>query len=439
MARLAQSPATERVDLVRGAVQALLAASEIDRAGVWIDEGEIDSHSPRGWPILRGVVSDRNGDDAPSEWARLSLAGLPSLEPLASGRTVQQDLDGTPDQLMLGALLELQRAVWAPVGARGQLRGVVLAGTRRKRGLLPLARVEAVSAELSLAIELEEERRLARQRQADINTESRLLSELTSSGPIDSIFTRLVDACTETAPGGDGLGAVFAILRIRFEFMANAAGADSTDAKAWFEIANISAASFDLNGLTVSRTNGATPVASTVVDTVCIPVGPGAVQVAAEPQVVGHGQAREQAPVLGHEGQPAGADAVQIFDSWASGLPPQRFADWVVRPTRRIVDAVRRAKPGARIIGFPRAATLAGYETYVRQTGVDAVSVDTAAPIAWAVQRLSSRVTLQGNLDPIALIAGGSSNWVVSGTSTSSQHKASRAVPPQSQRRRSST
>jgi uroporphyrinogen decarboxylase len=103
----------------------------------------------------------------------------------------------------------------------------------------------------------------------------------------------------------------------------------------------------------------------------------------------------------------AGADAVQIFDSWASGLPAPRFADWVVRPTRRIVDAVRRAKPGARIIGFPRAATLEGYETYVRQTGVDAVSLDTAAPIGWAVQRLSSRVTLQGNLDPIALIAGG--------------------------------
>ena len=114
---------------------------------------------------------------------------------------------------MLGALLELRRAVWAPVGARGQIRGVVLAGTRRKRGVLPVAHVEAISAELALAIELEEERQLARQRQADMNALGRFLSELASSGPIDSIFTRLVDGCTETAPGGDGLGAVFAILR----------------------------------------------------------------------------------------------------------------------------------------------------------------------------------------------------------------------------------
>jgi uroporphyrinogen decarboxylase len=103
----------------------------------------------------------------------------------------------------------------------------------------------------------------------------------------------------------------------------------------------------------------------------------------------------------------AGADAVQIFDSWASGLPPTQFAEWVVKPTKRIVDKVRQAKPAAKIIGFPRAATLEGYETYMRQTGVNAVSIDTATPIRWAVQELGGRTTLQGNLDPIALIAGG--------------------------------
>jgi len=103
----------------------------------------------------------------------------------------------------------------------------------------------------------------------------------------------------------------------------------------------------------------------------------------------------------------AGADAVQIFDSWASGLPPAQFAEWVVRPTKRIVEKVRQAKPAAKLIGFPRAATLEGYEIYVRQTGVDCVSLDTATPIRWAVGELGSRVTLQGNLDPIALVAGG--------------------------------
>jgi uroporphyrinogen decarboxylase len=101
----------------------------------------------------------------------------------------------------------------------------------------------------------------------------------------------------------------------------------------------------------------------------------------------------------------AGADAVQIFDSWASGLPAAMFDRVVVAPTRRIVETVRAERPKARIIGFPRASTLAGYEAYVRATGVDAVSLDTAAPMDWAAKTLGCG--LQGNLDPIALIAGG--------------------------------
>jgi uroporphyrinogen decarboxylase len=101
----------------------------------------------------------------------------------------------------------------------------------------------------------------------------------------------------------------------------------------------------------------------------------------------------------------AGADAVQIFDSWASGLPDPLFRQVVIEPTKKIVQMVRAARPGARIIGFPRAATLAGYEIYVQATGVDAVSLDTAAPMRWAAENLAC--ALQGNLDPIVLIAGG--------------------------------
>jgi uroporphyrinogen decarboxylase len=101
----------------------------------------------------------------------------------------------------------------------------------------------------------------------------------------------------------------------------------------------------------------------------------------------------------------AGADAVQIFDSWASGLPVALYERVVINPTIKIVAAVRSARPGAKIIGFPRATTLAGYEIYVQATGVDAVSLDTAAPLRWAAENLGC--ALQGNLDPIALIAGG--------------------------------
>jgi uroporphyrinogen decarboxylase len=103
----------------------------------------------------------------------------------------------------------------------------------------------------------------------------------------------------------------------------------------------------------------------------------------------------------------AGADAVQIFDSWAGGLSERCFLDWVVAPNRRVVEGVRRHIPEARIIGFPRAATQRGYEVYAAETGVDAVSIDTSASMSWAVQILGGKLALQGNLDPIALIAGG--------------------------------
>ena len=103
----------------------------------------------------------------------------------------------------------------------------------------------------------------------------------------------------------------------------------------------------------------------------------------------------------------AGADAVQIFDSWASGLPERAFAQWVLAPTKKIVARVRAAVPRARIIGFPRAATLEGYKLYAQETGVDAVSLDTAVPMAWAAEALGRNTIVQGNLDPICLLAGG--------------------------------
>ena len=101
----------------------------------------------------------------------------------------------------------------------------------------------------------------------------------------------------------------------------------------------------------------------------------------------------------------AGADAVQIFDSWASGLPADMFERWVIAPTKRIVKIVRAAKPDAKIIGFPRAATLQGYEFYADETGVDGISVDTSAPQDWMADL---DMPIQGNLDPLLLVTGGS-------------------------------
>jgi uroporphyrinogen decarboxylase len=102
----------------------------------------------------------------------------------------------------------------------------------------------------------------------------------------------------------------------------------------------------------------------------------------------------------------AGADAVQIFDTWAGVLPPSEFARWCVAPVRQIIANVRAEIPDAKFIGFPRGAgaSLAGY---IEQVPVDAVSIDWTAEPAFIRDRVQSRVAVQGNLDPLALLAGG--------------------------------
>lgn len=101
----------------------------------------------------------------------------------------------------------------------------------------------------------------------------------------------------------------------------------------------------------------------------------------------------------------AGADAVQIFDTWAGVLDEEGFRRWSIEPTRAIVEGVKGARPGARIIGFPKASS-ARLEAYVAGTGVDAVGLDWTAPdhVAQAIQK---KVPVQGNLDPMRLVAGG--------------------------------
>jgi uroporphyrinogen decarboxylase len=101
-----------------------------------------------------------------------------------------------------------------------------------------------------------------------------------------------------------------------------------------------------------------------------------------------------------------GAEAIQLFDSWAGVLPEDEFQKWVVAPTRAIVERLKTARPGIPVIGFPRGAG-ALYQAYVEGCPIDAVSLDTGIPLEWAVKTLQPKVALQGNLDPVMLIAGG--------------------------------
>jgi uroporphyrinogen decarboxylase len=102
----------------------------------------------------------------------------------------------------------------------------------------------------------------------------------------------------------------------------------------------------------------------------------------------------------------AGVDAVQLFDTWAGVLPQGEFQRWCIEPSRRIVEGLRRAVPGAKVIGFPRGAGTA-LERYIAGVPVDAVGLDWMIDLDFARERIQSRRPVQGNLDPIVLRAGG--------------------------------
>lgn len=102
----------------------------------------------------------------------------------------------------------------------------------------------------------------------------------------------------------------------------------------------------------------------------------------------------------------AGVEAVQLFDSWAGTLSPAQFERWVIAPNEAIVSALKARHPDTPIIGFPKGAG-GKLPAYARETGVDALGLDETVDPAWADANLPEMLPVQGNLDPLALIAGG--------------------------------
>lgn len=102
----------------------------------------------------------------------------------------------------------------------------------------------------------------------------------------------------------------------------------------------------------------------------------------------------------------AGVKAVQLFDSWSGSLAPDQFERWVIAPTAAIVAAFKARHPDVPVIGFPKGAG-GKLGAYARETGVDAIGLDETVDPVWALRELPAELPVQGNLDPLALLAGG--------------------------------
>jgi uroporphyrinogen decarboxylase len=102
----------------------------------------------------------------------------------------------------------------------------------------------------------------------------------------------------------------------------------------------------------------------------------------------------------------AGAEVLQLFDSWAGVWPEAALRRWCLEPATEIVRRVKAVHPEVPVILFPRGAGLL-YEAYATESGAEGLSLDTTVPLDWARERLQGRVALQGNLDPLLLVSGG--------------------------------
>ncbi|GIU67641.1 uroporphyrinogen decarboxylase [Candidatus Phycosocius spiralis] len=102
----------------------------------------------------------------------------------------------------------------------------------------------------------------------------------------------------------------------------------------------------------------------------------------------------------------AGADALQIFESWAEDIPSHLFTEIVTKPIAKVVEIVRETYPEVPIIGFPRGASHRAGQFH-RETGVNGIGLDIAADLDQARTNVGPNVCLQGNLDPMVLMAGG--------------------------------
>ncbi|MGB2678752.1 MAG: ATP-binding protein [Candidatus Acidiferrum sp.] len=192
---------------IRIAIDELAVEPSIERIGIWLEPAA--QEGDRATVVFSGTVWERNAGNLPPAWRKISAEAPLPREVLSGTSSVEHELESTTSALMLGPLVELQRVLWVPIIGHRILGGLILAGTREKQALLPRAKVERIAEELGLLLEIEEERRLARERQEDLTLWRRIQDLLQEPDHPGNLLHELAESCTG---GKGGAGAVFALI-----------------------------------------------------------------------------------------------------------------------------------------------------------------------------------------------------------------------------------
>ena len=196
---------------IREALLELQMEPGAERFGVWMDAPGGDESSPASTVVFRGEVREKRDGSGPGKWSNLSVEPPLPVEILSLGKTAEWKLRGDLHDPLIGPTLGMRHALWVPVFGRNLLRGLLLVAAQDAASPLPRVLAEEVAAELALALDWEEQNRLAGERKADLELASRVHSLLEGNAEPDNILRELAETCTgRDAP--EGVGAIFALI-----------------------------------------------------------------------------------------------------------------------------------------------------------------------------------------------------------------------------------
>jgi signal transduction histidine kinase/CheY-like chemotaxis protein len=201
-----------REELLQEAQNALATLGHSGRIGVWLEAHSNGTPHDELAGGFQGTVWDLGSRDTAPEWAQLSVEPPLPAELLLRGKTVEQDLDASPGDPILGLLAGLRYALWVPIEWKEQLKGVILWGSTAKLSASSREHVEAVAAELALVFAVEELETIALRRDADLGVVRRFLSQQATDSSLDAALSSIVDSCTLKPENAGGPGAAFAVI-----------------------------------------------------------------------------------------------------------------------------------------------------------------------------------------------------------------------------------
>jgi signal transduction histidine kinase len=212
----------DREAWIREALLELQLEPGAERFGVWLDAPVGDETIPARRVVFRGEVRERGERNGAGKWTSLSVELPLPLDQLSFGKIAELVLQGEFQDPFLGPALGMRHVLWVPIFGKNLLRGLILVAAQDAGSPLPRVLAEEVAAELSLALESEEQSRLARERKADLELTSRVHSLLAENADLDNILLELAETCTRS-DGPVGVGAVFALIGERKTGLAVAA------------------------------------------------------------------------------------------------------------------------------------------------------------------------------------------------------------------------